>query len=62
MHGRYVTDIFTMCMNNHNAKKIILTNLQGFHLHIAGGILYLIKPCLQPISCLILGRYVTDIL
>ena len=27
-------DILKMCMNNFNAKKIILTNLQGFHLHI----------------------------
>ena len=32
MHGRYVTDILKMCL-----KK--LTNLQGFDLHIAGGIL-----------------------
>ena len=39
IHGRYVTDILKMCMNKFNAKKIILTNLQGFQLHIAGGIL-----------------------
>ena len=39
MHGRYVTDILKMCMKKFNAEKIILTNLQGFDLHIAGGIL-----------------------
>ena len=26
MHGRYVTDILKMCMNNFNAEKIILTS------------------------------------
>ena len=39
MHGRYVTDILKMCMKEFNAEKIFLTNLQGFDLHIAGGIL-----------------------
>ena len=40
MHGRYVTDILKMCMKKFNAeKKYLLTNLQGFDLHIAGGIL-----------------------
>ena len=39
MHGRYVTDILKMCMKKFNAEKKIWTNLQGFDLHIAGGIL-----------------------
>ena len=39
MHGRYVTDILKMCMKKFNAEKFFLTNLQGFGLHIAGGIL-----------------------
>ena len=39
MHGRYVTDIFKMCMKKFNAKKIFLIKLQGFDLHIAGDIL-----------------------
>ena len=40
MHGRYVTDILKMCMKKFNAeKKDFWTNLQGFDLHIAGGIL-----------------------
>ena len=39
MCGRYATDILKMCMKKFNAEKIILINLQGFDLHIAGGIL-----------------------
>ena len=40
MHSRYVTDILKMCMKKFNAeKKNFWTNLQGFDLHIAGGIL-----------------------
>ena len=39
MLGRYVTDILKMCMKKFKAEKIILTNLQGFDMHIAGGIL-----------------------
>ena len=39
MHGRYVTDILKMFMKKFNAEEIFLTNLQGFDLHIAGGIL-----------------------
>ena len=39
MLGRYVTDILKMCMKKFTAEKIILTNLQGFDMHIAGGIL-----------------------
>ena len=39
MHGRYVTDILKMYMKNFKAEKIFLTNLQGFDLHLAGGIL-----------------------
>ena len=31
-------------------KKLFLTNLQGFDMHIAG---VYCKPCLQPISCYI---------
>ena len=53
MHGRYVTDILKICMNNLNAEKIILTNLQGFLLHMWG---VYCKPCLQPISCLQLSQ------
>ena len=49
MHGRYVSDIMKMCMKKINAKNLFFTNLQGFDLHIAGGIL----ACLQPISCCI---------
>ena len=36
---RYVTDILKMCMKKFKAEKIILTNLRGFDMHIAGGIL-----------------------
>ena len=32
-------DILKMCMKKFNAEKYFLTNLQGFDLHIAGGIL-----------------------
>ena len=39
MHDRYVKDILKMCMKKFNAEKIILTNLRGFDLHFAGGIL-----------------------
>ena len=40
MLGRYVTDILKMCMKKFKAeKKFFLTNLQGFDMHIAGGIL-----------------------
>ena len=41
MHGRYVKDILKMSMKKFNAEFFIffLTNLQGFDLHIAGGIL-----------------------
>ena len=39
MHGRYVTDILKMCMKKFNAEKKFLINLQGFDLHIAGGIM-----------------------
>ena len=48
MHGRYVTGILKMCMKKFIAENVILTNLQDFHLHIAG---VYCKPCLQPISC-----------
>ena len=41
MYGRYVTDILKICMKKFNVEKIFLTNLQGFDLHIAGGILCL---------------------
>ena len=34
----YVTDILKMCMK-FNAEIFFLTNLQGFDLHIVGGIL-----------------------
>ena len=37
MHGRYVTDKLKMYMKKLYAQKIILTNLQGFDLHITGG-------------------------
>ena len=49
MHGRYGTDILKMCMKKFNAEIFFLTNLQGFVLHIAGGVYC--KLCLQPISC-----------
>ena len=39
MHGRYVTDILKMCIKKFNAEKKFWTNLQGFNVHIAGGIL-----------------------
>ena len=39
IHDRYVTDILKMCMKKFNAEKNFWTNLQGFDLHIAGGIL-----------------------
>ena len=39
MHGRYVKDILKMCMKKFNAEKLFLTNLQGFDLQLAGGIL-----------------------
>ena len=39
MHGRYVTDILKMCMKKFNADFFFLTNVQGFDLLIAGGIL-----------------------
>ena len=39
MYDRYITDILKMCMKKFNAEKNVLTNLQGFDLHIAGGIL-----------------------
>ena len=39
MHSRYVSDILKMCIKKFNAKNYFLTNLQGFDLHIAGGIL-----------------------
>ena len=39
MLGRYVTDILKMCMKKFKAEKIIFDNLQGFDMHIAGGIL-----------------------
>ena len=39
MLGRYVTDILKICMKKLNAEKIIFDKLQGFDLHIAGGIL-----------------------
>ena len=50
MYGRYVTDILKMCMKKFNAEKVIVTNLHGFNLHIAG---VYCKPCLQPFSCFI---------
>ena len=40
MLGRYVTDILKMCMKKFKAEKKNWTNLQGFDMHIAGGILY----------------------
>ena len=39
MFGRYVTDILKMCMKKLKAEKYFLKNLQGFDMHIAGGIL-----------------------
>ena len=39
MFGRYVKDILKMCMKKFKAEKKFLTNLQGFDMHIAGGIL-----------------------
>ena len=40
MNGRYVTDIFKMCIKKFNAEKIIFDKFKGFDdLHIAGGIL-----------------------
>ena len=39
MLDRYVTDILKMCMKKFNAEKYVLTNLQDFNLHFAGGIL-----------------------
>ena len=40
MLGRYVTDILKMCMKKFKAEKIIFKKkLQGFDMHIAGGIL-----------------------
>ena len=39
MHGKYVKDILKMCMKKFNAEKLFLTDLQGFDLHLAGGIL-----------------------
>ena len=39
IHDGYVTDILKMCMKKFNAEKNFLDRLQGFDLHIAGGIL-----------------------
>ena len=38
MHGRYVTDIFKMCiMKNFNAENTIFDNFTGFLIGVGGG-------------------------